>query len=495
MGAFLVYWNTTQYAKERVELEQKLKDQLSLANGEIKDSIFAQVITIVTTDGFDGREFNISAPHFKDFDSIFISSSVDDSEDFNFSMQIDGLEERIDEKGSESSKYSYQFLSVEDSIPNWKGDTIAPIQVLPRFLNYTQSDSTFIEISSSIRGTKDGGKEEFKVFRSHMGEEVKNIEKYFSKFLAKAGLPQNYEVVDSSIQSSRYLSIPFVSHPALNQYTFARFDEIRSYLFRKIIPSFLMSSILFGMIALSFFMINKTLRSQRKLNEMKAAFVSNMTHELKTPIATVGVALEALSDFGAIEDVNKRKEYLDISKHELNRLEILVDKVMQMSNYEGGDLELERESVDLKTLIEQIIKSMDLHFVKNDVSLDFESYGDDFTVHGDPIHLTNVIYNLMDNAIKYSGQSPEISLNLNSSHNMIRIAVSDKGEGISKEYISKIFDRFFRVPSQDTHDVKGHGIGLHYVKEIIEKHQGTIRVESKIDEGTTFFIKIPTSNE
>ncbi|MEL6989408.1 MAG: HAMP domain-containing sensor histidine kinase, partial [Bacteroidota bacterium] len=233
------------------------------------------------------------------------------------------------------------------------------------------------------------------------------------------------------------------------------------------------------------------LNKQKQLAEMKSEFISNMTHELKTPIATMGVALEALSDFGGMNDPKRKAEYLDISKHELNRLEILVDKVMQMSSIENNELKIEMESLDLKSLSEKMIKSMRLQFENAQVQLTQNIEGNNFNVKGDKMHLTNVLYNLLDNALKYSKENPTIHFKLKEEPKHIVFEIEDNGIGIKPEYQKKIFDRFFRVPTNDIHNVKGHGIGLNYVADIIEKHHGEIKLKSEENKGTCITISLP----
>jgi signal transduction histidine kinase len=252
-----------------------------------------------------------------------------------------------------------------------------------------------------------------------------------------------------------------------------------------------MSSILFGFVSLAFYMIARARKNQENLIQMKSEFISNMTHELKTPIATVGVALESLSNFGLIENAAKRQEYFNISKHEINRLNILVDKVMKMSAFNSGEVTMKFERVDIRELLEEMLKSMSLHFDKHMVDIQYDATGENFNVLGDQVHLTNMLYNLLDNAIKYSKNKPEVDISIIEESEVVLLSIEDKGIGIPKEYQSIVFDRFFRVPSQDIHEVKGHGIGLNYSADVVRKHNGTIQLESIFGKGTTFIIKIP----
>ncbi|MBL7752414.1 MAG: HAMP domain-containing histidine kinase, partial [Chitinophagaceae bacterium] len=224
---------------------------------------------------------------------------------------------------------------------------------------------------------------------------------------------------------------------------------------------------------------------------MKNDFISNVTHELKTPIATVGVAIEALKNFNAINDPARTKEYLDISQNELNRLSLLVDKVLKLSMFENKEMDLRKESFDLKQVTEEVVSSFRLQFEKFHASAEILTEGSDFTLLADKMHITSLLYNLVDNALKYSPEAPEIKVILADKGAMIQIAVSDKGVGIPPEYRQKVFEKFFRVPAGDTHNVKGYGLGLSYAAEVVAKHGGTVEVNSETGKGTTFIINLP----
>ncbi len=269
------------------------------------------------------------------------------------------------------------------------------------------------------------------------------------------------------------------------------FPKHRAFLLKRILPQLCFSILLFSVILLSFYMIWQSLEKQRRLTELKNDFISNVTHELKTPITTVGVAIEALSNFDAIKNPERTKEYLNISKHELNRLTILVDKVLKMSLFEKQEPELKIESFDLQALVNEVLGSMKLQFDKFTARVNLKTNGGSFALQGDRIHLTSVIYNLIDNALKYSPDTPEIDLLLEEKNNEISLSVKDKGIGIPDVYLDKIFDKFFRVPSGDQHDIKGHGLGLSYVAGVINKHKGKITVDSKKNIGTHFTISLP----
>ena len=170
----------------------------------------------------------------------------------------------------------------------------------------------------------------------------------------------------------------------------------------------------------------------------------------------------------------------------------MVDKVLNASLFEKGDIPLKSESINLKTLVQGVLNSMKLQFQNKDAIINFASEGNDFTVKGDKIHLTSVIYNLIDNALKYSPLAPQLTINLQEKADKIIFLVKDNGLGIAKEFQDKIFDKFFRVPTGNAHNIKGHGLGLNYVKKVIEKHGGAITLQSEQGKGTAFMISLPS---
>ncbi|MBI5858408.1 MAG: HAMP domain-containing histidine kinase [Sphingobacteriales bacterium] len=262
------------------------------------------------------------------------------------------------------------------------------------------------------------------------------------------------------------------------------------HLLKKISLPILFSVILLGITILSFVLLYRNLVKQKRLAELKNEFISNITHELKTPIATVGVAIEALRNFNAINDPQRTKEYLDISQNELHRLSLLVDKVLKLSMFENRQLDLKFEQVNLKEIVDEVAASMKLQLEKHNATVNISCEGD-VSLQGDRLHLTSVVFNLLDNAIKYSKTGPVIRVSVKGNKNNVELSVSDNGIGIAPEYKDKIFEKFFRIPHGNTHNAKGYGLGLSYVAQVIQKHNGTIEVESQPGPGTRFIIILP----
>ncbi|MBD2700575.1 HAMP domain-containing histidine kinase [Spirosoma sp. BT702] len=240
----------------------------------------------------------------------------------------------------------------------------------------------------------------------------------------------------------------------------------------------------------SFLFMLSTILRQKKLSEVKNDFINNMTHELKTPIATVTAAVEALQHFGALDDPKKTQMYLAISQNNLQRLSDLVEKVLNLAVEEKKELVLNPEWVKPSEIISQAIGN---YHPKSDKLVDFEVAVEttDEPVLIDRFHMTNVLNNLIENAIKYSGESVNIRIASQQREHVWRLSVKDNGIGIPRAYQAAIFDRFFRVPTGNLHPVKGFGLGLSYVRQVVEKHGGLAEVISEPGQGSEFTLLVP----
>lgn len=268
-------------------------------------------------------------------------------------------------------------------------------------------------------------------------------------------------------------------------------DNKAEYIFGQLKLPILFSIFLVGLTIASLILLYRNLVRQQRMSELKNQFISNITHELKTPIATVSVAIEALQNFSVMNDPGRTREYLDISQHELQRLGLLVDKVLKLSMFEKKEMELKKEPFDVRRLVEEVINSMRIQFEKMQAQVKFITEGENFTMDADKLHITSVVYNLLDNALKYSKQSPVIEVKLVSRQDYIELTVADNGIGIQSAYKDRIFDKFFRVPTGDTHNIKGYGLGLSYVAEVIRRHRGEVYAESEFGRGSRFIAKVP----
>jgi two-component system, OmpR family, phosphate regulon sensor histidine kinase PhoR len=272
-----------------------------------------------------------------------------------------------------------------------------------------------------------------------------------------------------------------------------KLDFINSnwYVLKQMWQPVLVSLLLVGVTIASFLLLYRNLVRQQKLTQLKNDFISNITHELKTPIATVSVAIEALKNFNALQDPARTKEYLAISAGEMQRLGLLVDKVLKLSLYENKEIALQKEAFDLEALAHEVVASMKLQFEKQGAAVVITATGSNFTLEADRLHLTSVLYNLLDNALKYSTEDPKIDIHITDHGQFLELRVTDNGVGIAPEYRQKVFEQFFRVPDGDRHNTKGYGLGLSYVHHIVQRHMGFIEVESTPGNGSSFSVKLP----
>jgi len=329
---------------------------------------------------------------------------------------------------------------------------------------------------------------------------VKDISAKYQLALNKEKLPLSFAITRHAALPGERVKMPFPGRENSSEVTlgFTRpityrvdFNDNVSYLLKKLLPQIMVSLLLIGITVLSFVLLQRNLSRQQKLTELKNDFISNITHELKTPIATVSVAIEAMKNFNALDNPERAKEYLDISGNELQRLSLLVDKVLRISMFEKKEIELKQEWFDMRALADEIVSSMRLQFEKYQAQVSVESPAAQMNVFADRMHMTSVLYNLLDNALKYSKANPSIEVKLAEEPGYWTLTVTDNGTGIPAEYKDKVFDKFFRVPTGDKHNVKGYGLGLSYVAHVVQRHNGNISVESQPGIGSNFIVKIP----
>ncbi len=231
---------------------------------------------------------------------------------------------------------------------------------------------------------------------------------------------------------------------------------------------------------------------QRRLSEIQKDFINNMTHEFKTPISTIAISTQVLKDPGIIQFPERLLNYATIIENENHRLKQQVERVLQMARLEKEDLGLKKEICDFHDLIHEAVKNKSFQTNGNCFILKLEAISS--LVMMDKLHLVNVLYNLLDNAIKYNQRTPEIQILTSIQNKMLQIEIQDNGIGIHKDNLKKIFDRFYRVPTGNLHDVKGFGLGLSYVKRIVAAHKGKITVNSEPGRGSRFTIQLPLAS-
>ena len=312
-----------------------------------------------------------------------------------------------------------------------------------------------------------------------------------------------FECTTDSFYTGRYVNIQntgkierlkIKAKPNENYYIGILFPKKTSYLHDDLKLLIFFSIVLLIVIGFFTYTILIILK-QKKLSEIKTDFVNNMTHEFKTPISTIALATDVLKREDIVKHPERLYHYATIIQEENKRLKSQVESVLQVSQIDSHKIALNLSDIDMHELIENIAKNMEPRVSELEGKLSLDLQAKYSVVSGDEVHLTNILYNLLDNAIKYCDKIPEIEIKTTNKHKGIEIAVKDNGKGIETSSQSMIFEKFFRVPSGNVHDIKGFGLGLFYVKSMIKLHKGKIALHSIPKVGTTFIIWLHTKEK
>jgi len=314
--------------------------------------------------------------------------------------------------------------------------------------------------------------------------------KLFLEKMTKQG--QNFRVTWSSGQGKdsalKRNSAIYLSSRIFEGSVGAEISRFSWYLVKRIIPQIIFALVLVLMTGAAFLFTFRTLKKQVLLNDLRNDFISNITHELKTPVSTVKVALESLRNFDMKNDLSVTNDYLDMAAMEMERLDRLINSVLNISLLEENNPVVALHSADLKALVTKVIRTMTQRFEKEEAVIELEAGEEQFLCLMDELFIEGVLINLFDNSLKYAGRKPRIRIALSEDKDDVYLAVSDNGPGIPEQYIHKIFDKFFRIPTGDRHNIKGHGLGLSYAAQVMKQHRGAIRVRNLEDGGCAFIL-------
>lgn len=277
---------------------------------------------------------------------------------------------------------------------------------------------------------------------------------------------------------------------ASQEYMVLFFPKEKGFLLRSLGFVVFVSAVFMVALVIVFWITFSTIIRQKKMAVIKTDFINNMTHELKTPISTIALACEVLNDESVPKTKDRTVHFVNVISEENKRLETLVENVLQTAVLDKGGLKLKKEWVEVHQVIDEVIGKMQVHASQKGGTINFEYGALEDEIFADKFHLSNVIRNLIDNAIKYS-DNVDIKIVTNTIESDLIIQVKDNGIGIAKDDIGKIFDKLYRVPTGNIHNVKGFGLGLNYVKAVITRHKGSVKVNSKIGSGTVFSVCLP----
>ncbi len=255
---------------------------------------------------------------------------------------------------------------------------------------------------------------------------------------------------------------------------------------------FIIGAILFTfIITTAFFITIRTLLKQKKLSEIKSDFINNMTHEFKTPLATISLAVDALKNEKVVNDKEKTNYFTGIIKEENKRMNKQVETILQAALLDKQEVQLNLKRSSAHDLIVSALNNINLQVEEKQGKLEVHMEAEKDVIMADEVHFTNLINNLLDNAVKYSKENLHIKLSTSNVANLLKIKIEDNGIGMNKETLNRIFEKFYRAHTGNVHNVKGFGLGLSYVKTMVNAHQGTIKAESVLGKGSTFIITIP----
>ena len=273
------------------------------------------------------------------------------------------------------------------------------------------------------------------------------------------------------------------------------FPDQRLFLFRSVRASLLLGGLFTLVMVVAFVRVVQLALDQKKLSEMKTDFINNMTHEFKTPIATISLALDAINNKRVIEDPEGVARYSELIRQENKRMNEQVENVLRLAMLERKELEMNFTSVDMHEFLTEALERFRLKSDSRNATIHLDLAASDSGVKADRSHMESVIQNLLDNALKYSDGDPEIFIQTANLDDKLLVKIKDQGMGMSAETLRYVFERFYRAPTGNLHDIKGHGLGLAYVREVLSMHDSEIKVQSSLGKGSTFFFYLSTYHE
>jgi two-component system, OmpR family, phosphate regulon sensor histidine kinase PhoR len=493
-----IYWIKSDFKVKEEVFEQKVNEALNMTVQKLEK---LDTVNVFTRTSIKRQGIAINSPLVNGKKSSFPS--------FRFSEEL-----TIDSNGKKISRFTSKDIL---------GDSLRNNPYFAAFLNSLQNTkgnltADFSDLISTTKSGNDFFKEEY--FLDSYKNYKQKIDTLLLDSLLNTELLQNgiraaynYYITNLNPGSHHQSNLKFAEvdvdslgiHYKISltpnnnflekKFLILHFPNQQRDIIRTIYPLLTISAIVILIFTFSFYYILAVNLRQKKLSSIKNDFISNMTHEFKTPISTIALASEMLSDSSINQTPEKQSRYLRMIRDENKRLSVLVESILQTSILDKGEFKLKRSEVDVHDIINTAINNTQLLISQRGGTINTHLLAQHHKLMADKVHLTNIVFNLIDNAIKYTTDVPEISVKTENKDGNILIAVKDNGIGISKENQRKIFDKFYRVPTGNVHNVKGFGLGLSYVLAVAEKHGGRVDVQSELGKGSTFIIVIPIENK
>ena len=501
-----VYWTYSAWKDKEEEFSLSVVQSLKIVSSQIQDREISDYIN-----AFERLIDSVGTPDESNYTDVFlfmdenISSNLTSfyaygilEEDYNINLSEINLNIENEENIKDLKNVKTTTILNNDQIFNRENRFASSINKLKsveriNIFDQVKYRSAFLDYSSTIPIHRRVSSIELKTLLE-AELRTKNINTEFEFGIYNNGLA-------TKIKSNSYIELQsgpsyktpiFVNDKGESPYTLVvSFPERDRYVFSSIISVAGLSILLTLFVLIVSTTAIYQIIYQKKISEMKSDFINNMSHEFKTPIATINLALDAIKNPKTIDKASKVKDYIKVIKEENNRMLSQVEDILLISQLEKGILPIKMESVNIDEIIKNSIYHVKLILQnkKGKIDVDYKAY--ESNIIGNSDHLTNVFVNILDNALKYSENIPLIKIGTEIIDNYLQINIEDNGVGMDKSTKRLIFDKFYRKETGNIHDVKGHGLGLSYVKKIIELHKGKIELISKIKDGTKFIIKLP----
>ena len=479
LTAFVLYWLMGQYREERSLLEEQLRTEYVQVQEELVDSMLMQHLVMPVLD--DSVKIIVQGQQLSG-EGIWMHN---DSSVVRMRHRVGDLPEEL--------------IAEEIKISAFHRDTSLFPDSAARKIDFT---SIITEEETMVRSVKLFINNNPATFQSDTGMKIFAAMYFDSCSLARnmenvleergwtfsldwpANDPDNNELKDKRV--IRITGGPYDRRAPM------QVGNYQAYLFRGILPQILFALVLLLLSASALLFSYRSMNRQLALNRLRDDFIANISHELKTPVSTVKIALEALKTFDMQKDPKVAGEYLDMAGKELKRLEGLVAKVLDHQLLDNTSLQLDLESCDLCELTRKVVHALEIPIRERGAKISIEEEGS-CSAMADRVYVEGMIMNLIDNSLKYSGEHPQITIRIASTSTSIELSVSDQGPGIPEEFKDQIFEKFFRIPQGDTHNVKGYGLGLNFAAQVMAQHGGRISHKNLPEGGCRFTLLFPRS--
>jgi two-component system phosphate regulon sensor histidine kinase PhoR len=484
--------------------EKQFSNDVNFALTKTNERIYKKDFVDFTTqfiDFYNTKKFAKKADFTK-----FVYEQVNTSTNETFRFSSSGVYEQYSFKGlndfykndsiliaSVSSKND--VYKVKNSTNNFELEKISPADRFTFYSNLTEIERVSLETAYHNKGEPIYKRLSKELVIETLLDELNKlgIQIDFRFGVFSDGLPTKIKSDYFKIQKGISYQTPLFTKDRVNKNyeLFVTFPQKKHYILSDIGMMLLLSVFFTIIIMLAFASSLYQLVKQKKISAIKTDFINNMTHEFKTPIATINLALDAIKNPKVIDDSSRVLKYVGMIKEENKRMHAQVENVLRISKLEKNQLDVSKEPVDFYEVVEDAMSHVDLLLKDKEGVINLHCNQQSSEGLGNPFHLTNVFVNILENAVKYSVDAPVIDVTMESSVKFLTITIKDEGIGMSKAAQKHAFDKFYREQKGNVHDVKGHGLGLAYVKEIVEHHQGTVFVDSEKGKGSTFTVKLP----